>query len=478
MTSKTCPSVSPKPKPSDPKKQYGTLCIADRRISELHPDPRNTRIHNKRQLKHLAQSIQAFGFNVPVLIDANDCVLAGHGRLLAAQDLGIDRVPTLRLEHLTPQQARAFQIADNRLTELATWDEPSLAEQLKELAAVDLDFNIEATGFTVGEIDLRIEGLDGALAAVDSADTVPDIETLPVSAVDDLWLLGDHRLFCGSALEAGAYQALMNGVKAAMVFTDPPYNIPIDGFVGGKGKIRHREFGMAVGEMTLKEFEAFLATAFGHMVANSVDGSLHFVCMDWRHMGELLAASQIPYTELKNLCVWSKDRAGMGSLYRSQHELVFVFKQGKGRHRNNVELGRNGRHRSNIWNYPAIVSERKGEEGDLLAMHPTVKPIRLVADAILDASARGDVILDPFLGSGTTLMACQRVGRVCHGVELDPIYVDVAIRRWQRDTGEAAVHVASGQTFVTRERKIQRKVAGRVPPARGDQVGAKGVRHG
>ena len=454
------------------------LSITVRRLVELHPDPRNSRIHSKRQLKHLAQSIQAFGFNVPVLIDANDCVLAGHGRLLAAQDLGIDRVPTLRLEHLTPEQARAFQIADNRLTELATWDEPSLAEQLRELAAVNLDFNIEATGFTVGEIDLRIEGLDGALAAVDSADTVPDIETLSVSAVGDLWHLGDHRLFCGSALEAGAYQALMNGVKAAMVFTDPPYNVPIDGFVGGKGKIRHREFEMAVGEMTPKEFETFLATAFGHLVSNSVDGSLHFVCMDWRHMGELLAAGQIPYTELKNLCVWSKDRAGMGSLYRSQHELVFVFKQGKGRHRNNVELGRNGRHRSNIWNYPAIVSERKGEEGDLLAMHPTVKPIRLVADAILDASARGDIILDPFLGSGTTLMACQRVGRVCRGIELDPLYIDAAVRRWQRDTGEAAVHVASGQTFVTRERKIQRKVAGRVPPARGDQVGAKGVRQG
>jgi len=388
------------------------------------------------------------------LIDADDRVLAGHARLLAARELGLRQVPTVRLEHLSPEQARAFQIADNRLTDLSTWDDRLLAEQLQELAAVDLDFSIESTGFSMGEIDLRIEGL-AAADAVDPADSPPDLETHAISAVGDLWQLGEHRLLCGNALEEASYRALMAGDKAAMVFSDPPYNVPIDGFVGGKGKIRHREFAMAAGELSPAEFQAFLGTVVGHMTAHSIDGALHYLCMDWRHAHELLAAAERSYS-LKNLAVWVKDRAGMGSLYRSQHELIFVLKHGKGRHRNNVELGRHGRHRSNVWHYPSIVSDRKGEEGDLLALHPTVKPIRLVADAVLDASARGDVVLDPFLGSGTTLMACQRVGRHCRGMELDPRYVDVVIRRWQRDTGDAAIHAGSGQTFATRERKLRR----------------------
>ncbi|MRS98901.1 DNA methylase N-4 [Ralstonia pickettii] len=431
------------------------LDIIDRPPEALRPDPCNARLHTPRQLGHLTQSIQAFGFNVPILIDADDRVLAGHARLQAARELGLRQVPTIRLEHLTPAQARAFQIADNRLTDLSAWDERLLAEQLQELAAVDLDFSIEATGFSMGEIDLRIEGLAAQAKAADPADSLPNLEERVVSAPGDLWQLGEHRLLCGNALEEPSYRTLMDDDKAAMVFSDPPYNVPIDGFVGGKGKIRHREFAMAAGEMSPAEFQTFLATVVEHMTGHSVDGALHYLCMDWRHAHELLAAAERHYT-LKNLVVWVKDRAGMGSFYRSQHELIFVFKHGKGRHRNNVELGRHGRNRSNAWHYPSIVSDRKGEEGDLLALHPTVKPIRLVADAILDASARGDIVLDPFLGSGTTLMACQRVGRRCRGMELDPRYVDVVIRRWQRDTGEAAIHVASGQTFAARERK-QRK---------------------
>ncbi|GCB06760.1 DNA methyltransferase [Ralstonia sp. SET104] len=427
------------------------LDISYRPPEALRADPLNARLHNPRQLRHLAESIQSFGFNVPILIDADDRVLAGHARLLAARELGLRQVPTVRLEHLSPEQARAFQIADNRLTDLSTWDERLLAEQLQELAAVDLDFSIEATGFSMGEIDLRIEGLAEADPA-DPADSPPELEAQSVSVVGDLWQLGEHRILCGNALGEASYRTLMAGDKATMVFSDPPYNVPIDGFVGGKGKIRHREFAMAVGEMSSGEFQAFLATVVGHMTAHSVDGALHYLCMDWRHAHELLAAAEQPYA-LKNLAVWVKDRAGMGSLYRSQHELIFVFKHGKGRHRNNVELGRHGRDRSNVWHYPSIVSDRKGEEGDLLALHPTVKPIRLVADALLDASARGDVVLDPFLGSGTTLMACQRVGRRCRGMELDPRYVDVVIRRWQRDTGDAAIHVGTGQTFAARERR-------------------------
>jgi DNA modification methylase len=240
----------------------------------------------------------------------------------------------------------------------------------------------------------------------------------------------------------------MGEERASVAFTDPPYNVPIDGHASGLGAIHHRPFPMACGEMDRSEFTAFLAGVFRNLAAFTVDGSLHFVCMDWRHLGELLAASRDAYSELKNLCVWVKDNAGMGSLYRSQHELVFVFKHGRKAHRNNVQLGQFGRNRSNVWNYPGANSfARRGAEGNLLALHPTVKPVTMVADAILDGSARGDIVLDCFLGSGTTLIAAERTGRRCYGLELDPLYIDTAIRRWQALTGGSARHAACGRTF-------------------------------
>ena len=240
----------------------------------------------------------------------------------------------------------------------------------------------------------------------------------------------------------------MAGRRAAMVFSDPPYNVRIDGNVCGKGSVRHREFPMAAGEMNSAEFVSFLSTSLLLLAKHSAAGSLSFLCMDWRHMKELLAAGGEAYDLLVNLCVWVKDNGGMGSFYRSRHELVFVFRNGKGPHRNNVQLGRFGRNRTNVWEYPGVNTFSKGgEEGNLLALHPTVKPVTMVADAILDASARGEIVLDAFLGSGTTLMAAERVGRVCHGIEIDPAYVDVAIRRWQTYTGEHAVHAISGKRF-------------------------------
>jgi hypothetical protein len=307
-------------------------------------------------------------------------------------------------------------IADNRLTEIAVWDDDLLAEQLKVLSELDLTFSLEATGFTMGEIDLRIEGLSIVEEGKeDLADKLPPLSaSLPVTKPGDLWLLGEHhRLLCGNALEGADYRLLMNGAAATMIFTDPPYNVKIDGHVGGLGSIRHREFAMATGEMTETEFILFLTRACSLMARYSTDGSIHFLCMDWRHMGELLEAGRLAYAELKNLCVWAKDNAGMGSLYRSQHELVFVFKHGRASHCNNVDLGKNGRYRTNVWRYGGGNSfSRKTDEGNLLELHPTVKPVAMVADAILDCSARGDIVLDPFLGSGTTLMAAERTGRV------------------------------------------------------------------
>jgi DNA modification methylase len=439
--------------PADPRDSasiVSRISVTDRRIEELKPDPSNPRQHSRKQIRQIANSIAIFGFNGAVLIDRDDKVIAGHGRLLACRELGWSAVPTICLEHLSPAQARAFMIADNRLTEIASWDDRLLAEQLKDLSLLGLDFSLEVTGFEMGEIDLRIASLDDLPEQDDDpADAVPEPSLgPPVSKSGDLWLLGRHRVLCGNALDPAAFAALIGEERAAMVFTDPPYNVPIDGHASGLGAIRHRPFPMASGEMDKGEFIAFLGQACRNLAAFSAAGSLHYVCMDWRHLDELLAAGREAYGELKNLCVWVKDNAGMGSLYRSQHELIFVFKHGRNGHRNNVQLGQFGRNRSNVWHYPGVNSfARCGEEGNLLALHPTVKPVAMVADAILDCTARGDIVLDGFLGSGTTVIAAERTGRRCYGLELDPAYVDTTIRRWQALTGGTARHAVSGRSF-------------------------------
>jgi DNA modification methylase len=426
------------------------MLIVYRAIDELTPDPTNPRRHSQKQIRQIAESIRIFGFNVPILIDRAGKVIAGHGRLLAAGELDLTQVPTLRLDHLTPAQARAFMIADNRLTEIATWDDRLLAEQLKDLSLEGLDFSLELTGFEMGEIDLRIASLDDApVQDNDPADAVPEVSTGPaISRLGDLWLLDDHRVLCGDMLDLAAFRVLMGEEKAAMVFTDPPYNVPIDGHATGLGAIHHRAFAMAAGEMSRPAFAVFLATSLRHLAAFSVGGARLFICMDWRHLEELLAAGREAEARLENLCVWVKDNAGMGSLYRSQHEFVFLFTVGKGRRRNNVQLGRFGRNRSNVWHYPGVNSfARNTAEGDLLSLHPTVKPVAMVADAILDVTARGEIVLDGFLGSGTTLIAAARTGRCCRALELDAGYIDSAIRRWQGLTGGTARHAVSGRSF-------------------------------
>ena len=424
------------------------LAVLTRPIADLKLDPANPRVHTKKQQRQIAKSIETFGFNVPVLVDGQGKVLAGHGRIMACELLGWTKVPTICLDHLTQAQAQAFMVADNRLAENATWDNRLLAESFRDLSLQGLNFSLEATGFDMGEIDILIEGLEEAPPGDDPADDLPTPSDVAISQPGDLWALGPHRVLCGNALQEEDFETLMEGKKASIVFTDPPYNVKIDGHVGGSGAIRHREFAMASGEMTEAEFTGFLTQSCGLQAQHSIDGSLHFVCMDWRHQVELQTAGRAVYSELKNLCVWVKDNAGMGSLYRSQHELVFVFKHGKVPHQNHVQLGQFGRYRSNVWRYAGINSfGRATEEGNLLALHPTVKPVALVADALKDASSRGEIVLDAFLGSGTTLMAAERTGRVCFGLELDPLYVDTTIRRWEAFTGRTALHRATGLTF-------------------------------
>jgi len=345
------------------------------------------------------------------------------------------------------------------LTEISEWDDRLLAEQLKALSEVDLGFDLDVIGFELPEIDLRIQGLNSDAEEDFSEEELS--EGPIVSQPGDLWALGPHRLYCGNALEAESYAILMAGATAAAVFSDPPYNVKISGHVQGKGAIQHPEFAMASGEMTPAEFEAFLAQAIGQMQAVCDPGALLYLCMDWRHIDELSQAAKAHALELKNLCVWNKGAGGMGSLYRSQHELVFVYKTGREGHTNNVQLGRFGRNRTNVWSYPGINSlARKTDEGNLLALHPTVKPTALVADVLLDASDRGEIVLDPFLGSGTTVLAAEHTGRVAYGMELEPRYVDVAIRRWQRKTGRVAVHALTNETFDARAIAMPPDVAG------------------
>jgi DNA modification methylase len=415
----------------------------------LKLNARTPRIHSDKQIQQIARSIETFGFSVPIAIDPSLTVVAGHGRVLAARRIGIAELPTIRLDHLNDSQLKAFTVADNRLAENSIWDDRLLAEQFKLLAEVELDFDLDVTGFEMGEIDTIIEGAEPAIESEnDPADVLPEKNDIPVSHTGDLWLLGRHRVYCGNSLNSSSYSTLMGSRRAQMVFTDPPYNVKIAGHATGLGAIKHKNFKMAFGEMSEFEFTDFLAQTFTLLVSHSVDGSLHYVFMDWRHMREILAAGNQVYTELKNLCVWSKGCGGMGSFYRSAHELVFLFKNGKDSHKNNVQLGQHGRYRTNVWNYPGANSfSRSTEEGNLLALHPTVKPVALVADAIMDCSARGDLVVDPFLGSGTTLIAAERVGRICCGIELDPQYVDTIVRRWQSFAGLKAMHGISGCSF-------------------------------
>jgi DNA modification methylase len=414
-------------------------------LEQLHPNANNPRKHPKSQIRALARSMREFGFTVPILIDRAGNIIAGVGRYLAARLNGDKAVPVICLDHLTDAQIKAYVLADNRLTELSSWDDVKLATQLKELSELVFDFDIEVTGFELPEIDFRVQSLD-APDIGDAADDFERVQGPAVSVAGDLWLLGEHRLYCGNALDTAIYPALLENQKAAVAITDPPYNVKIDGHVSGKGRVRHREFSMASGEMTEPEYIQFLTLSFVLMCAYTVAGAVHFVFMDWRHSWEILVAARSAGCDFLNLCVWVKSNAGMGSFYRSQHELVFVFRNGKQPHQNNIRLGRFGRNRSNVWIHPGTNSfARKGID-DARDLHPTVKPIALVSDAILDSTRRGEIVLDPFLGSGTTLLAAERTGRRCCGIEIDPLYADTIVQRWQQMTGRQALN-SEGATF-------------------------------
>jgi DNA modification methylase len=420
--------------------------IEHRRIDSLFPYQRNARTHSKNQIRQIANSIERFGFTNPVLIADDGSIIAGHGRVAAASLLGMDTVPVARLSHLSEAERRAYVLADNKLALNAGWDQDLLAFELQGL--IDIGFDVELTGFSLAEVDFALDAADESHpnAKQDDADVIPAMPAVATSRAGDLWQIDRHLLLCGDAREPAHYARLMSDQAADLVFTDPPYNVPIDGHVCGSGRVRHREFAMGAGEMSRSQFVAFLAATLGATADRCSDGAILFVCMDWRHMGELLAAAEAIQLELKNLCVWNKTNGGMGSFYRSKHELVFVFKKGSAPHINSFGLGETGRYRTNVWDYHGISSLSRSRGKDL-AMHPTVKPIALVADAIRDCSRRGDIVLDAFAGSGTTLIAAHKTGRTARLIEFEPHYCDVIIRRAQATFGKVATQAETDRSF-------------------------------
>jgi DNA modification methylase len=395
----------------------------------------------KKHTKEVARSLTAFGFCDPILITGDDQIVDGHVAVEAALQLGLASVPCVVVDHLTTDEIRVLRLTLNRLQEKGTWDLDALKLEFQDL--LEIDVPPEVTGFEVPEIDLVLMDEDTASGETNldaEANTIPDVgdDNTIVSREGDVWDLGSHRIVCGDARDPAAYEALLGEEQATAALTDPPYNVPIDGHATGKGALRYGNFPMASGEMTPEAFTAFLQAFLTIAAKFTVEGGLIYVCMDWRHLGELLKAIKTAGLDLLNVCVWVKDNAGMGSFYRSQHELVFVLKNGTASHLNNVQLGRFGRNRTNVWRYPGV-------------------------------NTLEDVVLDPFLGSGTTVIAAEKTGRLCRGIELDPRYLDVAIRRWQAFTGMDAHHARSGLTFDQMAAVRQSDVPLLPPPAAADE---------
>ncbi len=403
-----------------------------KRIDKLIPDKRNARTHSKKQVTQIAKSIESFGFTNPILADPEYNIIAGHGRLRAAKELKLAEVPVIILSDLSETQKRALRLADNKIALNAGWDMEILKLELADLSLPEVDIDLSLTGFSVGEIDVVLADSEDP-----DDEVIPAVPESPRVQTGDIWQLGEHRVACGDGRDALFLQNVV-GENASIdcAFLDPPYNVKINGHANAKG--RHREFAMASGEMDETEFRTFLSDTLGACAKISRDGAIHFICMDWRHMDDVSASVDGIYGDLLNICVWNKSNAGMGSLYRSKHEMVFVYRVGDAQHINNVELGKHGRNRTNVWDYPSVNS-MCGSRREDLDLHPTVKPVAMVADAYCDVTRQSGLVLDIFLGSGTSLIAAERVGRSFRGLDIDPAYVDLAMQRWSDLTGKEPI---------------------------------------
>lgn len=418
--------------------------IEYRPVSSLNLYKNNPRKHPEKQLVKLEASMRQFGFVIPLLIDEDNTIIAGQARLETAKRLQMTDVPVIVAHQWSAGQVKAYRLADNRLSQLSTWDDELLAIELAAIIELD-ETPIEVLGWDTGEIDVILEDV-GEDTSKDPADAQVAPPANPTSRLGDIWCLGKNRLLCGSSLEAENWVRLMDGETAAMVFSDMPYNTRVNGHVGGLGKIKHAEFKFASGEMTRPQFMEFMTNAIGQMAAPLKDGGVLTLAMDWRSSLEILTAIEANALSVLNMCVWVKTSGSMGSLYRSQHELFWIAKKGKAPHTNCVQLGKFGRYRTNCWTHPGVNSFGKTRMQDL-ADHPTVKPLALVVEAIRDVTHPGEIVLDGFMGSGTTILAAERTKRRGYGIEIEPGYVDVAIRRWESMTGKEVILASTGQSF-------------------------------
>ncbi len=418
-------------------------------IKSVKPYARHARNHNKRTIEKIKRLIGHSGQLVPIIVDPNNVIIDGHAVWQSMTELGSGDIAVVVVAGRSDPETKALRLALNRIPSDAAWDNERVRQELQEL--VDLSFELELTGFDAPEID-HILDVDVQKLNVVDAD-IPAVEKIAASSISDVWVCGHHRVGCGDARDQAFVDRVRDGKSSDICFVDPPYNVPIAGFVSGKGRAQHREFAVAAGEMSPDEFTAFLGASLKVLRAASTPRALIFACMDWRHVFELIGAGRQCGLDLFNLCVWAKTNAGMGSLYRSQHELICVFKAGAEAHANNVELGRHGRNRSNLWTYRGF-NAFGSDRDELLANHPTVKPVLMIADALRDVTKRGGIVVDTFLGSGSTLMAAEETGRRCFGIEFDPLYVDVAIRRWQTKTARDAAHAETGELFEDRARRL------------------------
>jgi DNA modification methylase len=411
--------------------------------SELKERRRAFRTHPEKQIDRLCASIREYGFNQPVAIDGEDRIVCGSALVMAAKRLGLNRIPVIRLDHLKEGELRAYAIAANKLAEFAGYDEAELSLELADIQALIGSYELPEMGFNTPELD-HLLGLDDCS---DKNDTVDPPDPLrAISRIGDVWRLRRHLLLCGDALSGQSYSTLMNEERAEFAISDPPYNLRTDMF---STTGRHSDFCQGAGEFDSTQFTRFMTTAMRHMASVSTDGSIHMFFMSHHFLLELLRAGRIVYGDLKTIITWVKPFPTLGSWYRSQTEFIAAFKNGTAPHLNNLGQGRD---RSTAWEYEGMAGFGKDRD-ELLAAHPTPKPVPLIADAILDCSRRGAIILDPFAGSGTILMAAEETGRVARAMELDPLYVDVSIRRFRKATGIEPVLLATGETLADLENR-------------------------
>lgn len=408
-------------------------------IGSINLPPKNLRKNQQKQVLRLMESVREFGQVAPILVDEDLNLIDGQMLLEALSELDASEINCCIINHLTEDQLRLPRIALNTIQTKAEWDPLELGVELIELDALDFDLTI--TGLEVAELDSLM-----LMSTEPAEEDVPEAPDCPVTKPGDLWRLGAHRLYCGNALDEEAYASVLDGKTVQLVFTDPPYNLKIKNNVSGLGKVKHDDFAMGVGEMSADEFSEFLSSALSLCRDHSGKGSVFYVCMDWRQIHNLQRAAQKSGLHHINTCVWDKGNGGMGALYRSRHELVPVFCTDPVPAVNNIQLGKFGRNRTNVWQYPGANS-KGSSANDALHLHATPKPIELVADAILDVTKPKAYVLDPFIGSGTTILAAEKTNRIAFGIELEPQFVDVAIVRWQKMTGKKAVHAETGLPF-------------------------------